>query len=143
MFERYTEKARRVIFFARDEVSRYGSSRIQSEHLLLGLLKVDENLIRSLPSDISIEMIRKELAHNIETGKRLPTFVSVPFSPECELVTGFALEEQKQLKYERMETEYLLLGILHGDSPASQVLQKHGFAYSTVRERVANGTWRI
>ena len=142
MFERYTEKARRVIFFARDEVSRYGSSRIQSEHLLLGLLKVDENLIRSLPSDSSIEEIRKELEHNIETGKPLPTSVGVPFSPECELIAAFALEEINQLNHDRVETDHLLLGILHGGSPASQILQKHGLEYSAVRERVVNRTWR-
>ena len=79
MFERYTEKARRVIFFARYEASQYGSPYIETEHLLLGLLREDKALAnRFLRTHGSIESIRKEIESRITVRERISTSVEVP-----------------------------------------------------------------
>lgn len=77
MFERYTEKARRVIFFARYEASQYGSSYIETEHLLLGLLRGDQVLTRTFlgQSNIQVE-IRAEIERHITRRERIPTSVA-------------------------------------------------------------------
>ncbi len=79
MFERYTEKARRVIFFARYEASQYGSPYIETEHLLLGLMREDKALAnRFLRQQGSIESIRKEIEARITIRERISTSVEVP-----------------------------------------------------------------
>src|SRR5713226_7322457 len=81
MFERYTETARRVIFFARYEASQFGSAYIESEHLLLGLLREDKALAnRFLRQHGSIESIRKEIESRITIRERISTSVEVPLS---------------------------------------------------------------
>src|SRR5207248_3909660 len=84
MFERYTERARRVIFFARYEASEYGSRYIDTEHLLLGLLREDPSLkMRFLGPDSSLEKIRAEIEKRITRGERFGTSVEVPLSEEA------------------------------------------------------------
>ena len=79
VFERYTEKARRVIFFARYEASQYGSPYIETEHLLLGLMREDKALAnRFLRQHGSIESIRKEIEARITIRERISTSVEVP-----------------------------------------------------------------
>jgi ATP-dependent Clp protease ATP-binding subunit ClpC len=81
VFERYTEKARRVIFFARYEASQYGSPYIETEHLLLGLMREDKALAnRFLRQQGSIESIRKEIEARITIRERISTSVEVPLS---------------------------------------------------------------
>ena len=84
MFERYTEKARRVIFFARYEASEFGSPYIETEHLLLGLLREDMALIkRFLPSDAAVESIRKQIENHATSPEKIPTSVDLPLTHEC------------------------------------------------------------
>jgi ATP-dependent Clp protease ATP-binding subunit ClpA len=92
MFERYTEKARRVIFFARYEASQYGSPSIESEHLLLGLMREDKAIPRS-----HIESIRKEIESHIRIRERISTSVEVPLSQECNGILNYAAEEAERL----------------------------------------------
>ena len=113
MFERYTEKARRVIFFARYEASQYGCPYIETEHLLLGLMREDKALAnRFLRSHGSIESIRKEIEQRITIRERISTSVEVPLSQESKRILNFATEEAERLGHKHVGTEHLLLGIL-------------------------------
>ena len=98
MFERYTEKARRVIFFARYEASQYGAASIESEHLLLGLLREDWALNkRILRQKGTAEDIRKEIEGQITIGKRVSTSVEMPLSVESKHILNWAFEEAERL----------------------------------------------
>src|SRR6516162_4243279 len=113
VFERYTEKARRVIFFARYEASQYGSPYIETEHLLLGLMREDKALAnRFLRQQGSIESIRKEIEARITIRERISTSVEVPLSAECKRILNSAAEEAERLGHKHVGTEHLLLGIL-------------------------------
>src|SRR5579883_715386 len=84
MFERYTEKARRVIFFARYEASQFGSPYIETEHLLLGLLREDKALAnRFLRSHAALESIRKQIEAHTTIREKVSTSVDLPLSNEC------------------------------------------------------------
>jgi ATP-dependent Clp protease ATP-binding subunit ClpC len=94
MFERYTEKARRVIFFARYEASQFGSPYIETEHLLLGLLREDKALTnRFLRSHASVESIRKQIEGHTTIREKVSTSVDLPLSNECKRVLAYAAEE--------------------------------------------------
>jgi len=81
MFERYTERARRVIFFARYEASQFGSTTIETEHLLLGLIREDKNLTnRFLRNSSSIESIRKEIEGRTTIREKVSTSIDLPLS---------------------------------------------------------------
>src|SRR4029077_12777811 len=113
VFERYKEKARRVIFFARYEASQYGSPYIETEHLLLGLIREDKALAnRFLRQQGSIESIRKEIEARITIRERISTSVEVPLSAECKRILNMAGEEAERLGVKHVGTEHLLLGIL-------------------------------
>jgi len=114
MFERYTEKARRVIFFARYEASHYGSQRIETEHLLLGLLREEKSVNLWVPK-AQPKIIRQRI--NAATETRPPTLTSVdlPLSTEAKRVLVFAADEADRLANKDIGTEHLLLGLLDED----------------------------
>src|SRR5215469_4920074 len=113
MFERYTEKARRVIFFARYEASQFGSPDIETEHLLLGLLREDKALTnRFLRSHASVESIRKQIEGHTTIREKASTSVDLPLSNECKRVLANAAEEADRLSHKTIGTEHLLLGLL-------------------------------
>ena len=113
MFERYTEKARRVIFFARYEASQFGSPYIETEHLLLGLLREDKALTnRFLRSHASVESIRKQIEAHTTIREKVSTSVDLPLSNECKRVLAYAAEEAERLGHKHIGTEHLLLGLL-------------------------------
>ena len=138
MFERYTEKARRVIFFARYEASQYGSPYIETEHLLLGLMREDKALAnRFLRSHGSIESIRKEIESRITIRERISTSVEVPLSQECKRILNFAAEEAERLGHKHVGTEHLLLGILREEKCFSaEILSERGLRLSSLREEL-------
>ncbi len=142
MFERYTEKARRVIFFARYEACQYGSHYIETEHLLLGLMREDKALAnRFLRTSGSIEAIRKEIESRITMRERISTSVDVPLSQECKRILNFAAEEAERLGHKHIGTEHLLLGILREEKCfASEILQERNLRLSTVREDLLRAT---
>ena len=112
MFERYTEKARRVIFFARYEASQFGSPYIETEHLLLGLLREDKALTnRFLRSHASVESIRKQIEGHTTIREKVSTSVDLPLSNECKRVLAYAAEEAERLSHKHIGTEHLLLGL--------------------------------
>ncbi len=112
MFERYTEKARRVIFFARYEASQFGSPYIETEHLLLGLLREDKALTNNfLRSHASVESIRKQIEGHTTIREKVSTSVDLPLSNECKRVLAYAAEEAERLSHKHIGTEHLLLGL--------------------------------
>jgi ATP-dependent Clp protease ATP-binding subunit ClpC len=139
MFERYTEKARRVIFFARYEASQFGSPFIETEHLLLGLLREDKALTnRFLRSHTSIESIRKQIEGRTPIREKVSTSVDLPLSQECKRVLAYAAEEAERLTHKHIGTEHLLLGLLREDkSFAAEILHERGLRLSTLREELS------
>lgn len=152
MFERYTEKARRVIFFARYEASHFGSPYIETEHLLLGLLREDKALSnRFLRSHASVESIRKQIEEHTLPGEKVSTSVDLPVSNESKRVLAYADEEAQRLGHKHIGTEHLLLGLLREEKCfAAEILHERGLRLSAVREQLAHSphsgvdsqTWR-
>jgi ATP-dependent Clp protease ATP-binding subunit ClpC len=90
MFQRYTESACRVIFFARYEASQYGALYIETEHLLFGLLREDRGLSQLVLPTSSIEAIRREVEREIKLAERMSTPVEVPLTAESKRILNFA-----------------------------------------------------
>ena len=134
MFERYTEKARRVIFFARYEASQFGSPYIETEHLLLGLLREDKALTnRFLRSHASVESIRKQIEGHTTIREKVSTSVDLPLSNECKRVLAYAAEEAERLSHKHIGTEHLLLGLLREEKCfAAEILHERGLRLSTI-----------
>jgi hypothetical protein len=139
MFERYTEKARRTIFFARFEASAFGSPKIETEHILLGLLREDKILFHHLLPKISYETIREKLTAQaqITSKKKVPTTVDLPLDNASKQVLKFAAEEADRLNHIHIGTEHLLLGLLREEkSPGATLLQEHGAKLPDLRKGV-------
>jgi ATP-dependent Clp protease ATP-binding subunit ClpC len=143
MFERYTEKARRVIFFARYEASQFGAHAIEPEHLLLGLMREDKTLTgRFFPrAQISIELIRREIEGRTLLRERIPTSVELPLAPETKRVLAYSHEESDRLQHRHIGTEHLLLGLLREErSMAAEILYERGLRLNAVRDEIARQT---
>ena len=138
MFERYTEKARRVIFFARYEASQFGSPYIETEFILLGLLREDKALTnRFLHSRSSVESIRKKIEEHTPIREKVSTSVDLPVSNESKRVMAYAAEEAEQLGHKHIGTEHLLLGVLREDECfAAQLLKERGIELNKVRKEL-------
>jgi len=139
MFERYTEKARRVIFFARYEASQFGSPYIETEHLLLGLLREDEALTnRFLRSHKAVESIRMQIAAHSVMREKISTSVDLPLSNEFKRVLAYAAEEAERLTHKHIGAEHLFLGLLREEKCfAAETLNERGIKLKTVREELA------
>ena len=139
MFERYTERARRVIFFARYEASQFGSTTIETEHLLLGLIREDKNLTnRFLRNQSSIESIRKEIEGRTTIREKVSTSIDLPLSNECKRILTYAAEEAEQLNHRHIGTEHLLLGILREEKcVAGELLHERGLRLNSIREELS------
>jgi hypothetical protein len=139
MFERYTERARRVIFFARYEASQYGSPYIETEHLLLGLLREDRALVERFLGEVNAEEgIRTEIERHITSRERIPTSVEVPLTMEATRVLKMAAEEADRLGHRHVGTEHILLGLLGVEaSLAGKILQAKGVKVATLRVQMA------
>ena len=142
MFERYTEKARRVIFFARYVASQFGSPYIETEHLLLGLLREDKALTnRFLRSHASVESIRKQIEGHTTIREKVSTSVDLPLSNECKRVLAYAAEEAERLSHKHIGTEHLLLGLLREEKCfAAEILHERGLKLIAIREELARAT---
>ena len=139
MFERYTERARRVLFFARYEASQLGSISIEIEHLLLGLIREGKGLTSRIfaRSHLSLENIRKEIEGRTIFREKVSTSVEIPFSTETKRVLQYSAEEADRLLHNYIGTEHLLLGILREErSVAASILTERGMRLNTVREDI-------
>jgi ATP-dependent Clp protease ATP-binding subunit ClpC len=139
MFERYTEKARRVIFFARYESSQFGSTYIETEHLLLGLLREDKALTnRFLRSHASVDSIRKQIEAHTTIHEKVSTSVDLPLSNESKRALAYAAEEAERLGHKHIGMEHLLLGLLReGNCFAATILLERGLKLESVRKELA------
>jgi ATP-dependent Clp protease ATP-binding subunit ClpA len=138
MFERYTEKARRTIFFGRHEASQLGSLYIEPEHLLLGLLREDKALAnRFLRSHRAVESIRKQIEGHTAPAEKVSTSVDLPLSHECKRVLAYGAEEAQRVNHKHIDTEHLLLGLLREEKCfGAQLLGEQGVTLHSVREQV-------
>ncbi|ODS57016.1 MAG: ATP-dependent Clp protease ATP-binding subunit ClpC [Acidobacteria bacterium SCN 69-37] len=139
MFERYTERARRVLFFARYEATQLGSTSIETEHLLLGLIREGKGLTSRIfaRSHLSLDSIRKEIEGRTVFREKVATSVEIPFSAETKRVLQYAAEEADRLLHTYIGTEHLLLGILREErSVAASILYEKGMRLASVREDI-------
>src|SRR5436305_11946631 len=138
MFERYTETARRTIFFARYEASQFGSPFIETEHLLLGLLREDKALAnRFLRSRAAVESIRKQIEGHTAPAQKASTSVDLPLSHACKRVLAYGAEEAERLNHKHIGTEHLLLGLLREENCfAAQLLHERSVTLDSVRQQV-------
>ncbi len=140
MFEKYTEKARRVIFFARYETSQLGARRIETEHVLLGLLREAKALSsRFFPhAEAALEAIRRQIEGRTVARDKVSTSVELPLSDESKRVLTYAAEEADRLMCNYIGTEHILLGLLREEkSLAAEILYENGLRLSRVREELA------
>jgi hypothetical protein len=134
MFERFTEKARRVVFHARYEASQYGSSYIETEHLLLGLWREDLSLRTALDDS----EVRSEIERWTMRREPVSTSIEMPLSSDSQKVLHFAAQEADRLGQRPIGTEHLLLGLLHvKDSLGARIARLRGLNPEEFRERVA------
>ncbi len=137
MFERYAEKTRRVIFFARYEAGETGSPLIDTEHLLLGVMH-ELDLCQLLDLSASIETIRKLIALKVPNRDRIPTTLATPFSESAKRALTFAAEEAGT---QRVIPGHILLGLLREENClAQQILTEVGVTLDSTRVRVAEQT---
>lgn len=139
MFERYTEGARRVLFFSRYEASELRCMSIETEHLLLGLLRENKGVTSRFFAEVRItyDGVREQVhAHD---GEPVSTSVEIPFSEETKRVLYAAADESERLKHDYIGTEHLLLGLLHEErSVAGSILSAHGMRIESARTQIVN-----
>jgi ATP-dependent Clp protease ATP-binding subunit ClpC len=139
MFERYTESARRVLFFARYEASQFGSTSIETDHVLLGLTREAKGIVCEVfaLSHVSLKSIRHEIETRAQKGEKISTSVEIPFTDETKRVLGFTAEEADRLQHRHIGTEHVLLGLLReGTSSAATTLTEHGLRLEDVRAQI-------
>jgi ATP-dependent Clp protease ATP-binding subunit ClpC len=137
MFERYTESARRALFYARYEASRLGSLCIDTEHMLLGVIRDAKESTADIlmRADCSRDSLRKEIEGRSVFREKVARSVEIPFSTEMQRALQHAVEEADSLGHGYIGTEHLLLGLMREDtSVARSVLAAHGVRLDDARE---------
>src|SRR5881409_116625 len=138
MFERFTDRARRVVVLAQEEARMLNHNYIGTEHILLGLIHEGEGVAaKALESlNISLEAVRQQVEEIIGQGQAAPTG-HIPFTPRAKKVLELSLREALQLGHNYIGTEHILLGLIReGEGVAAQVLQKLGADLNRVRQQV-------
>src|SRR5512136_1137907 len=141
MFERFTERARKVMALANQEAQRFNHEYIGTEHILLGLVKegsgVGANVLKNLGVDL--RKVRLEVEKLVKSGPEMVTMGKLPQTPRAKRVIEYAIEEARNLNHNYVGTEHLLLGLLREqDGVAAQVLMNLGLKLEEVREEVLN-----
>ena len=136
MFERFSEPARRTVFFARYEASQFGSPRTETEHLLLGLLREDKALANHLLGSYArVEALRARIADHGYKGPKISTSIDIPLSYESRRAMAYGAAECELLRQKQIGTHHLLLGLLREEKCfAAQLLRDHGVTENSVRE---------
>src|ERR1700685_2699940 len=138
MFERFTDRARRVVVLAQEEARMLNHNYIGTEHLLRGLIQEGEGVAaKALESlGISLEAVRQQVEEIIGRGQQAPSG-HIPFTPRAKQVLKLALHEALQLGHNYIGTEHILLGLIReGEGVAAQVLVRLGADLDTVRQQV-------
>ncbi|NLE59793.1 MAG: ATP-dependent Clp protease ATP-binding subunit [Planctomycetes bacterium] len=141
MFERFTDRARKVMALANQEAQRFNHEYIGTEHILLGLVKegsgVGANVLKNL--DVDLRKVRLEVEKLVKSGPDMVTMGKLPQTPRAKKVIEYAIEEARNLNHNYVGTEHLLLGLLREhDGVAAQVLMNLGLKLEDVREEVLN-----
>ena len=141
MFERFTDRARKVMQLANQEAQRFNHEYIGTEHILLGLVKegsgVAANVLKNL--DIDLKKVRLEVEKFVQTGPDMVTIGRLPQTPRAKKVIDYSIEEARNLNHNYVGTEHLLLGLLREqEGVAAQVLMSLGLKLEDVREEVLN-----
>ncbi|MCZ6655139.1 MAG: AAA family ATPase, partial [Planctomycetota bacterium] len=141
MFERFTDRARKVMALANQEAQRFNHEYIGTEHVLLGLVKegsgVGANVLKNL--DVDLRKVRLEVEKLVKSGPEMVTMGKLPQTPRAKKVIEYAIEEARNLNHNYVGTEHLLLGLLREqDGVAAQVLMNLGLKLDEVREEVLN-----
>src|SRR6266498_2218891 len=141
MYERFTDRARKVMQLANQEAQRFNHEYIGTEHILLGLVKegtgVAANVLKNL--DIDLRKIRLEVEKIVQAGPDMVTMGKLPQTPRAKKVIEYSIEEARQLNHNYVGTEHLLLGLLREqEGVAAQVLMNLGLKLEDVREEVLN-----
>ena len=141
MFERFTDRARKVMALANQEAQRFNHEYIGTEHILLGLVKegsgVGANVLKNL--DVDLRKVRLEVEKLVKSGPDMVTMGKLPQTPRAKKVIEYAIEEARNLNHNYVGTEHLLLGLLREhDGVAAQVLMNLGLRLEEVREEVLN-----
>jgi ATP-dependent Clp protease ATP-binding subunit ClpC len=139
MFDRFTDRARKVMQLARQEATRLNHEYIGTEHMLLGLIQegsgVAANVLRTM--DIELSKIRHEIEKLVHTGSSTVTLGQIPFTPRAKKVLELAVEEAREIGHNYIGTEHLLLGLLReNEGKAAQVLMNMELKLEAVREAV-------
>src|SRR5215213_530169 len=137
MFEKYNEKARRALFFARYEASKLGSRVIESEHILLGVLREGEEIIKEIFSRFNVkpEQIRREVEGDRLFVDRISSSAELPLSEESKKILAYAAHEAESMLHQYVGTEHLLIGTLRVESStAARILTAKGLNVYGVRE---------
>jgi ATP-dependent Clp protease ATP-binding subunit ClpA len=141
MYERFTDRARKVMQLANQEAQRFNHEYIGTEHILLGLIKegsgVAANVLKNL--DIDLRKIRTELEKIVRSGPHTVTLGKLPQTPRAKKVIEYAIKEARNLGHNYVGTEHLLLGLLREpEHVAAQVLMNLGLKLEDVHEEVLN-----
>ena len=141
MYERFTDRARKVMQLANQEAQRFNHEYIGTEHILLGLVKegsgVAANVLKNL--DVDLRKIRLEVEKIVQSGPEMVTMGKLPQTPRAKKVIEYAIEEARNLSHNYVGTEHLLLGLLREqEGVAAQVLMNLGLKLEDVREEVLN-----
>jgi len=138
MFERFTDRARRVVVLAQEEARKFNHNYIGTEHILVGLIREDGGVAaKGLESlGISLDAVRQQIEEIVGIGEQAPSG-HVPFTPRAKKVLELSLREALQLGYDYIGTEHILLGLIReGDGVAAQVLVRLGADLNQVRQEV-------
>ncbi len=139
MFNRFTERARKVIILAKEEARRFNHDYIGTEHILLGLIREGEGVAATVleKMGVSLENIRIEIEKLVQPGPSTQIIGDIPFTPRAKKVLELAAEEARSLGHNYIGTEHLLLGLIREEEGvASQVLLNLGMDLSAVRNKV-------
>ncbi|MFA5311296.1 MAG: ATP-dependent Clp protease ATP-binding subunit [Candidatus Omnitrophota bacterium] len=139
MFNRFTERARKVIILAKEEARRFNHDYIGTEHILLGLIREGEGVASTVLQKLglSLENIRLEIEKLVQPGPTTQIIGDIPFTPRAKKALELAAEEARSLGHNYIGTEHLLLGLIReGEGIASQVLLNLGLELNTVRSEV-------
>ncbi|MEY3310145.1 MAG: ATP-dependent Clp protease, partial [Actinomycetota bacterium] len=138
MFERFTDRARRVVVLAQEEAKQLNHNYIGTEHILLGLIREGDGIAAKALAElsISIDNVREQVQEIIGQGQTAPTG-HIPFTPRAKKVLELSLREALQLGHNYIGTEHILLGLIReGEGVAAQVLVKLGADLTRVRQTV-------
>lgn len=141
MYERFTDRARKVMQLANQEAQRFNHEYIGTEHILLGLIKegseVAANVLKNL--DVDLRKIRLEVEKLVQSGPEMVTMGKLPQTPRAKKVIEYSMEEARNLNHNYVGTEHILLGLLREqEGVAAQVLMNLGLKLEEVREEVLN-----